>query len=537
MPLTLPFPEQHDESRFPTSFWRSLHYFNVYRFILAVLALGASFIFTGPNAFGNEHPHLYSSTVAVFMVSAVVFFATIHFRRPRFNLQLTAQVAVDVLALTLLMYASGGMRSGIALLLLPSLAAAGLISRGRMALFHAAMASIAVLSESWYRNLESDFTAITFSQPAMLCIGYFATAWLATALARQAQQNERLAQQRGHALVNLAEINRLVIQDLQDGVIVVDEQQILRLSNGKAEELLGPLPGDLRQITLAVYAPELSRQLKAFNAEDTMGPPAPFTVARTGRQVRVRFVSILVGQSRGFIAFLEDMSVIQAQSQQIKLAALGRLTANIAHEIRNPLSAISHAAELLREEPDPSRTMLRLTEIIHDNCFRLERMVQDVLRLNRRDRVQLEVIDLQQYVRQFLDEFVQVEKIPPETMVMTGTPPPILFDQAHLHQVLWNLCRNAWRYSRRQPGSIALRMECSRDRVQLSVTDDGPGVAPDLVAQLFEPFATTDSKGTGLGLYIARELCDANQATLDYVAGQSGAQFRVTFRRANEQNA
>jgi two-component system, NtrC family, sensor histidine kinase PilS len=236
------------------------------------------------------------------------------------------------------------------------------------------------------------------------------------------------------------------------------------------------------------------------------------------------------------VIFLEDLSRIQQQAQQLKLASLGRLTANIAHEIRNPLSAINHATELLMEDTQQrSSGQIRLLQIIHDNTKRLDRMVQDVLKLNRRDQALRENFDLAHYLQKFAGEFTEIEKVPPGVIrIEAEIEPVVAFDRSHLNQIMWNLCRNALRYCQKKDGSIRLRVRpgARTGTIEVSVIDDGQGVAEALRGHLFEPFFTTASSGTGLGLYIAREICEANGATLDYVEGAVGAQFSVVCKGA-----
>ena len=231
--------------------------------------------------------------------------------------------------------------------------------------------------------------------------------------------------------------------------------------------------------------------------------------------------------------FLEDLSRLQAQAQQLKLAALGRLTANIAHEIRNPLSSIGHATQLLQEEEGFDATQKRLLEIIRDNTFRLDRMVQDILQLNRKDRGAPEAILLTPFLISFCQEFNQTEHIAVAALVIEAAPDLTLhFDRLHLHQILWNLCRNAWRHCQQRPGSIRIVTSQAETEyvIQLDVIDDGTGVPNAIQAQLFEPFFTTESTGTGLGLYIARQLAEANNATLDYIETSSGGLFRLSSK-------
>ncbi|MBC7803223.1 MAG: sensor protein, partial [Candidatus Parcubacteria bacterium] len=232
------------------------------------------------------------------------------------------------------------------------------------------------------------------------------------------------------------------------------------------------------------------------------------------------------------VLFVEDTTRSREEAQRLKLAALGRLTANIAHEIRNPLSAISHAAELLNEEPR-ARDRSRLTRIIHDNTLRLERLVSDVLQLNRRDRAAADRVALSAWLPAFIEDFSANESVPAARFALeTGREATIEFDREHLRQVLWNLLRNAVRHAPQAEGCVRIVLNAYGDQVELNVIDNGPGGAQAIQGQLFEPFFTTESKGTGLGLYLARELCSANRATLEYVADGSGAHFRMQCRVA-----
>jgi two-component system sensor histidine kinase PilS (NtrC family) len=256
----------------------------------------------------------------------------------------------------------------------------------------------------------------------------------------------------------------------------------------------------------------------------------------TNRLVRVRFLPVQREGFWGVVIVLEDMQRVQEQAQQVKLAALGRLTANIAHEVRNPLSSISYATELLQEgQQDPAQT--RLFQIILDNTARLNRIVQDVMQLNRRDRVKKETLDLAQRLPGFAEELCQTKRLLPATIEVTVPPEcKVSFDRGHFDQVLWNLCQNALRYSQNKSGSVKLCAFRPDDgSVVLEVMDDGPGIDTEMAQKLFEPFFTTDAGGTGLGLYIARELCEANGAILEYrPAPDGGACFRIVFGVNNE---
>ena len=513
----------------PEAYWRSLRYFNLFRLTVAGTFAVAYMLFGVVPPLGASNPSLFFATSIVYTLFAVLMIIPIDVHWPRFNLLLSVQVSADVVFITLLMHASGGIQSGLGLLLLGPLAATGMVSRGRLAMFHAAMASIALLLEQTYQVLELAEATREYLQTGLTSMGFFAIAGLAFVLTRRLTATESLAQKQSIDLANLAQVNQLVIQDMQDGVLVVDEQGRVRQRNAEAEKLLGTPAVVWDKLRLHDYFPGLSGCLQRWRA-DPRNDHFELTAPATGKQVQVRFTAIGGNERLGTLIFLEDLSLMRARAQQLKLAALGRLTANIAHEIRNPLSSIGHATQLLQEEPGQDPTQVRLLQIIRDNTHRLDRMVQDVLQLNRRDRATPESLSLGATLRQFVEQFCQTEKIPPEVIVLeVADEVTLYFDRHHLDQVLWNLCRNAWRYCRRQAGSIRLHAAFASlgNVVQLDVTDDGPGVVEALRAQLFEPFCTTDSTGTGLGLYIARELCEANGATLDYIEAPQGGQFRI----------
>jgi two-component system sensor histidine kinase PilS (NtrC family) len=516
--------------------WRSLLYFNGYRLIVAIVLLGSILWLSGNIPFGSYNRSVFIYVDLIYIALTIAAFAPIMWRRPPFHLQLSTYVCLDVAAVTLMLYASGGVTSGLGLLLLPSLAAAGLMAMGRLTLFYAAVASIGVLGEQLFEVLFLSGDSALFLQVGLISAGYFATAWLGHSLARRAVAIEAIVAQREVDLASMAQINKLIIQDMQDGVLVVDEGGIIRQINTRAEQVLGPLPRD-KDVKLEDYSAKLADHLQGWRQNPGIRGE-PLQTPDGGRSIAARFRTVGKGQSAGVVIFLEDLSRVQRQAQQMKLASLGRLTANIAHEIRNPLSAINHAAELLIEDTNQSSGEMRLLQIIHDNTQRLDRMVQDVLRLNRRDRALRETFSVVDYLRVFVGQFAEIEKVEDDVIQIDAQIEPyVTFDRSHLNQIMWNLCRNALRYCRRQAGSItlAVRRMSRTGSVELSVKDDGPGVADALKGNLFEPFFTTASSGTGLGLYIAREICEANGATLDYVDGAGGgAQFSVLFKGAQQ---
>lgn len=527
LPVALPLAREE--------LWRSLYFFGIYRLILGgLLLLLASAFSETLTVSAFEQAWAFRICVGYIFLTLTAL-VSVQIRYPNFALQLAFQVGADIAVVATLTYFSGGIQSNLGMLLLVSLAAAGLISRGRITLFYAALASISILLEHAYSVLTHEAAVGQFLQAGILSASYFAVAWLSHTLSKYAIASEKLAFIRGVDLSNMAEANRLMIQDMPDGVLVVDERGTLRQSNPSAERLLGAAFSIEQTSTLSNCSPLLGAMFAAWRQNKALGHEV-VRLPLTNRLVRVRFLPVQREGFWGAIIVLEDMQRIQEQAQQVKLAALGRLTANIAHEVRNPLSSISYAAELLREEQqDP--VQIRLSQIILDNTARLNRIVQDVMQLNRRDRVNAEVIDLAQHLPIFIAELCQTQRLPSSVIAITlPSHCTINFDRGHLDQVLWNLCHNAIRYSQHQTASVQLNLIQNNDgNVTLDVIDDGPGIETETTQKLFEPFFTTDAGGTGLGLYIARELCEANSAVLEYrPSTQGGACFHIDFGAKNE---
>ena len=511
------------------SFWKSLQYFNLYRCSIAVI-LFVSSVFSPQSVsiLSAERGAFHLTVTGLYVLATLSSLAALRFFRRRFNLQLTVQVFVDVVVLTLLINCEGGLRSGLGAMLLVSLAGAGLVGQGRLVLLYAAMATIAVLLEQTYRSVSIEAEVVDFFQAGLFCAGFFGVAISARLLARRVVANEELARQRGIELNNQTLVSQRIIEEMQDGVLVLARNGAIRQHNPRASQLLGL--GDPSERNLVNYSTELARGFSSW-CEHVTDAPMMIRAPASGMQLRVRFVTT-DSSDQDVLVFLEDMGRLQDQARQLKLAALGRLTANIAHEIRNPLSAINHAGELLREE---SRDLMsdRLLRIVLENVQRVERIVSDVLELGRRDRAHRELIDLRQALPTMVDEYTSKEGVAIETVQITFSGKACLFfDRSHFHQVMSNLIGNALRHSQKLAGSIQLSVVdgASEGWVQVHIIDDGSGVDERFHEQVFEPFFTTHSRGTGLGLYIARELCEANGARLALVACERGANFCISGR-------
>lgn len=527
--MTVVFRRGGSATTHSDSYWRSLQYFNLFRLVMATVFVVVTNFPGRLRPFGGEAPLLASWVSALYLACAVLLLLLPRLpQRPRFNRLLTLAVLADILAITLLDYAGGERQNDLSYLLLVVLAAAGLVGQGRLVLFYASLASLALLLDQGYRMLTLGADVSDLTRAAGLCIGFFGTAISAHLLARRALANEALAEQRRLELNGQLRLNRRIIRDMQDGVLVVDARGAVRLHNPQVEVLcdIGQVP---EAPTLSDFSEELAQRYPRWRGLDH--ETTEIVDLPKGRSLRLRYLPPVEGDLA--ILYLEDLALVQAQARQLKLAALGRLTANMAHEIRNPLAAISHAAELMAED-GAGGASVRLTRIIGENTQRLNRMVTDVLELGRRDHAAMEPIELADFVATFIDEFEMIE--PGAARIIASRIEPglaLLFDRGHLNRVLLNLVGNAVRYCRGREGSVqirASRLGRPAGGVEVRVQDDGPGIHGEERTHVFEPFFTTRSVGTGLGLYIARELCDANGGSLELMESTTGAHFRLIGR-------
>lgn len=508
------------------SFWRSLWYFSIYRLSVALLFFIASMVLGKDISLGTQDFQFFQRVTALYLLLAVGLLFAVSRQSKHFNFQLSLHVIIDVVALTLMMFASGGQKSGIAMLLLVVVSGAGLVGQGRMVLFYAAVASVAVLLEESWRAITIEAGVTEFVRAGVTSMAFFSAAIIARLLARRVVANEVLARERGRQLDEQLRISQRIIRDMEDGVLVVDGSGEIRLSNPQAQALLGHLADAGVQ-----FLPEFLAERYPTWLEQNVETAEILQNVPENRQLRVRYLPAAEVGGNSLI-YLDDMERVHFQAQQIKLAALGRLTANLAHEIRNPLSAISHAAELLgEEEPDPLRQ--RLAGIVYENTGRLNQLVTDVLELGRRDRAILERIVWQDFISGLLEELALHDASATSRVQLAKSGDLALrFDPGHLHRILWNLLDNALRYANSAANAVRIEIrEVNQTHVELHVIDNGPGVEAALRGQVFEPFFTTRGAGTGLGLYIARELCEANGAHLDLLHGNSGANFCVTVQR------
>ncbi len=513
--------------------WKPLALFVLYRLTLACLILILLWIERTPTPLGESDPQAFFWLSVSYLLFSSLMVLTWALRWPPFRIQLYGQVLIDIVLITWMMHVSGGVNSGLGVLLVVAVAGGSILSGGRTAITFAAVASLATLIEQGAAQWQGSPSQGSYTQAGLLGLAYFATAVLGRMLAKRSRESEALATQRGADLATMAQLSDYVIQRMQTGILVLDVADRVQLINESARLLLGITPAATKPSIDDLNA-KLARLLRGWRRAPEE-EPAAFQPGKDAPEVVPRFARLGREKSGGTLIFLEDTSSINQQAQHLKLASLGRLTASIAHEIRNPLGAISHANQLLAESPRLDREDQRFIEIIRAQSQRMNSIVENILSLSRRDRSQISNFPLGPWLDEFIAEFSRSHNI--ETGEIVHVPHEqeitVRMDPSQLHQVLWNLCQNGLRYSpphahpklKLQPNVFL-----GTQTPYIDVIDSGPGVDPQAVDHIFEPFFTTQQEGTGLGLYLSRELCESNQAHLNYFAQPGGGScFRITF--------
>lgn len=495
--------------------WRALRLFSGYRLFLASILFFVVYLQLPPDFLGNKYPALYQIISLSYLLLAVVLLVFSSRQWGVFSTQCSIQLLIDVLALALIIHTSGGLQTGLGALLVVIVVAGGALIPGRMAAFIAAIATLSVLLEASYGHFSGQSVS-HFGQAGMLGAIFFITALLAQLVSRTMLHSQTLAEQRAAELSKLATLNQHIISRMQVAVLAVDDVGRVSLLNQSAQRLLGldKLPAGF---SLKNYVPELAMQLQNWQ-QHNHDAFKPFQARADLPELQARATRLDSGE---ILLFIENTTELAQQAQQLKLASLGRLTASIAHEIRNPLAAISHAGELLAEQRTEDRAIGKLTGIIERHSNRMNAIIETILQMSRRKTVEPQVVVLAGWLETFIEEFIETKQLTADKIGLTVTAPlaRIWTDAQQLHQVLWNLLENALQHadmSATKP--LQIKVAVQADEVIIDVADNGPGVSDEALKHLFEPFYSARPGGTGLGLYLARELCQANGARLSYLA-------------------
>ncbi|HET8881045.1 MAG TPA: ATP-binding protein [Solimonas sp.] len=513
--------------------WRILAILGPYRLLLV-----AALLFLFRFNLAPEYFNAVSAQLLLFSCFAYAGLAlTLQFLALNQRFSLTAQAllhfAVDLTALGLLVYTTGGVGGGLGILLVPPLVGCSLVLTPRLGLLFAAAATLTIFGEEMLRQLHApQLDSGDFSQAGLLGLMFFATSLTAAMVGLRARRSEAVAARVGSEFINLTRLNDNIIAAMQAGVLVVDVDGRVRTANAAAQRLTADRASVDSQLDAAL--PELHAALRDWRNGIT--PPAGNAIAGpAGRELLPRFTRLGWGELAPTLIMLEDAGALRAQAQQMKLAALGRLSANIAHEIRNPLSAITQAGQLLAEQSDLDAGNHRLLDMIQRHAVRIDQIVRSVLDISRREPAVRARLDLRDSLRHSAALYHESHAQHLRSIELADVPAglTVLFAPEQLRQVLFNLWDNSFEHGGADGRAITVLLQAGVEPDSglpwLELSDNGVGLRDELLDRIFEPFFTTHAAGTGLGLYLSRELCEYNQAQLSCVPGPRGACFRIVF--------
>lgn len=509
--------------------WTPARIYNVYRIAIACALLLLHYA-PGTPLIGKHSPDLFQATLFVYL-GLTLASTTLDLRRhsrafPGWA-QPTALIS-DLIMLTLVVHAQGGLEGGLAVLLLVTVAAGNILLRGRLGFLIAALATLSAMFEQFYFSIQQQFDSpLLLTESGLLGIAFFMVSLIIQQIAQRLEHSEQIARRQRVAIERLEALNQQIVQRMRTGVMVFDDQYQILMSNHSANNLFDA----------PMLAKRLPQGLVSRHERWLDNPMLPLATLRVSEQSPVlspRFASLDTGHESLTLLFLEDTSRIGQEAQQLNLASLGRLSATLAHEIRNPLSAINHATDLLLDG-DPNDEDQHLLNIIRNHVTRVNGIIHDVLDLSRRGKGNAERFVLSSVLQPVIDHWNMKTDGTPVTLTCAAEL-EVRFDPSQLTQILDNLIGNALKHG---GNDIQVTLSCgTHDRTGLPwlrVRDNGSGISEDAARHLFEPFYTTASDGNGLGLYLCHELCQANQATLDLEDTETGASFVITFAHPHRQ--
>ncbi|MFT5452847.1 MAG: two-component system sensor histidine kinase PilS (NtrC family) [Enterobacterales bacterium] len=515
--------------------WKALQVFNVYRLLLATVLILMQQVGVSTKVLGTVHPTLYLWTISLYLLFGVLVILLLVKRIPGYKASVVLQIILDILVVITMIHASGGLNNGLGVLLAVSVGTSCVFIGSTRALVVPAIATIGLFLEAAFANIH-DLHVLDFSQPALLGASFFIISVLSLTLARRLHYSEKIAIDSQAHLASMEAVSDNIIQTLTVGVLIIDEEDNIRLINDAAWKNIG-MPKGPTESSLKEISKELYQHLKQWRKypSNPESQKLKLTTDLNSNELQIRFRKMGGQEHNLVLIFLEDTSLLTQKAQQLKLSSLGRLTASIAHEIRNPLGAISHAAQLLQESETIDASDKDLCDMITKHSKRMNNIIENVMNLSQRRPPQQESIVLNSFLKNYIEELSQTNAEINITFDITTTNLEVQFDRSQLLQVISNLCDNGLRYSKSHSGKSRLDIiggiEDKSKIHYVDIIDFGPGILESEADNLFEPFYTTSVQGTGLGLYLAREMCEANGARLSYlpIPSGTGSCFRIKF--------
>jgi two-component system sensor histidine kinase PilS (NtrC family) len=510
-----------------------------YRSLLSIMLL---IMLISPNTrqlVGTLNPTLYTTVALAYLATSIPLVGSLSTRLNESQNLMLLVFLVDIVAITLMADSSRGMTSGLPVLLVVTVAASAVMITNRtLATLIAAISVLAILLDTTWLILHDVLDTDSYFPAGILGLLIFGVSLMVQPIAHRLGRAEELARNRASDLYSLQRLNEQIVQHMQTGILLVNSEGVVRIMNKSAAGFLAPeRPFTVEQgRQLADYCPELAYQFEHWKGSG-VHRAKPFTVMEGAPPVIAHFRELQTNANQEALIFVEDYTPVTQYAQSLKLNSLGRLTASIAHEIRNPLGAISHAAQLLQESPDLAPSDTRMAEIIQHHCERVNQTVESVMQISRREPPKPEYLTLAPWLTEFVGEYLHALNRPGEVTIHCDYNELLVeFDPENLQRVFANLLDNALRHSKLATGREIARIEVELDSglnlCQIDIIDNGAGVPTAERSKLFEPFYTTMSEGSGMGLYLCKELCEINNADLDYRRTRSGEScFRISINQ------
>ena len=496
---------------------RVISYLSYFRLLITLIFLYAFFTDLVALPLAMDESAFGGAVLISYFVMDIYLYFVIRRQNSRPYAATLATLITDVIFLSVLLFIFGPLESSIAILLIFASVSAAILLPMRVALFFASIVVLAFIGESLIGWLVRGESRAELIQAGLYGTTVLATSILGNLLSRWLKDYRLTAERQAARLTRMEQINELVIRRMRNGVLAVDSEGQIQLINESAWFLLGSPTADQR--TLSKISPQLNTALTDWYDNPSV-EIAPIIVYGSQARVVPKFVALPGASSIRVLIFLEDNEVISQRAVEMSAHLLANLSGSIAHEIRNPLAAISHAAQLLEESEEIAESDLRLVDIIHTQSSRMNGIVENILQLSRHEKSRPDIFELAPFLTEIAEE---TRKSLPGIRLTLDTNPEeketlVLFDRSQLHQAVWKLLENANRHARLD--AAIPQVILSMKRLQrtgycvISVEDNGPGIPETNMERIFDPFFTTHKQGSGLGLYIARQLCDINQAEL-----------------------
>lgn len=519
--------------------WQALDYLNLYRFFVSMLLITICFTPIAQELLDLNQlqgARLYSLVHTLLSINLI--FVARRFKR-YFRLQIILSFLTDLTTLVVMIRLMGGVDNGAGVLMIGSVMMSGVLLKRKGAMFYAAIATLLMIWLSTLELLNTNAPLGDIASTGTLGIVYFTVAVIGSILSRRTMESESIATQSAERLLDMQRLNELIVDQMNSGILLIKAENNIHILNHAAFHYLGRDPGTESVIH------QLPEPLMAeYQHWSTTGMQRghPLQLSANAPESIARFARLGVRDTSDRLIFLEDAGLVSERAQQIALVSLGKLSATIAHEIRNPLAAISHSAQLLAESTKLSDADIRLSSIIGKHCRRMNDIIENVLHLARQKDADIGTMDLVAWLTDFIQEFSDTQNIT-NTQIELNVPDyplQVIADSSQLQQVLWNLLHNAMRHGAVEgQTTIVVSLEHGQqDEIDLIIADQGPGIPAELAEQVFEPFFTTSDDGSGLGLYLCQQLCTANRIRLALTQrdGQ-GCTFVLRFNHRPESQA